>query len=247
MMTRVVFAGPSLFPFGSASWPGIELRPPASRGDIIRACHDNARVVGLIDGVFEQQPSVWHKEILYAVDRGVAVIGGASMGALRAVECVSFGMVGVGEIFAEYMSGDRMSDADVAVLHAPAALQYQPITVSLVDVQATVDNLRAHGVTSRIEHNELLETARHTQFKERTWSRVFAEANFSVQRIRELTKSMSTLTVDKKQQDAVQVMQAVLAYSEHGSSHTRMTNVFNLQTTGFLEGLLQNIRAENAA
>ena len=40
----------------------------------------------IIDGSFQSQPAVRHKEILWALSRGIPVIGAASMGALRAAE-----------------------------------------------------------------------------------------------------------------------------------------------------------------
>jgi hypothetical protein len=46
--------------------------------------------------IFDSTPAVLHKEILWAMDRGVGVSGAASMGALRAAELHWYGMVGVG-------------------------------------------------------------------------------------------------------------------------------------------------------
>ena len=84
---RVIFAGPSLYgvPYDA---PGIEVRPPAAQGDLLRAVIDGAGVIGLIDGAFEATAAVWHKEILHALGEGVAVVGGASMGALRAANAL---------------------------------------------------------------------------------------------------------------------------------------------------------------
>ena len=45
-----------------------------------RGCSYAPRVVGIVDGVFDACPAVWHKEILYAVSRGVAVYGDKSVG-----------------------------------------------------------------------------------------------------------------------------------------------------------------------
>ena len=71
-------------------------------------------MIGIIDGGFEYTAPVWHKEILYALSAGTRVLGAASMGALRAAECHSFGMTGVGSIFKEYRDGTRIDDSDVA-------------------------------------------------------------------------------------------------------------------------------------
>jgi hypothetical protein len=86
---RVIFAGPS---FGrdiatlQTTYPSIEFRAPAARGDILQAVEDGARAIGIVDGYFGEMPSVWHKEILFALQQNVIVAGGASMGALRAAE-----------------------------------------------------------------------------------------------------------------------------------------------------------------
>jgi hypothetical protein len=58
-------------------------------------------IIILADGVFSANLSVWHKEIVYALQYpGVkAIYGTASMGALRASELDFLGMVGIGRIY----------------------------------------------------------------------------------------------------------------------------------------------------
>src|SRR5439155_10243500 len=69
----VAFLGPSL---PAAQAPrGVTLLPPARQGDVWRAMRLKPRAIALIDGVFESQPSVWHHEILDALDAGIAVLG----------------------------------------------------------------------------------------------------------------------------------------------------------------------------
>lgn len=63
-------------------------------GDITRAASERPAVIGVIDGVFEVVPTVWHKEILWVMARGVPVYGAASIGAQRAAELAPFGMRG---------------------------------------------------------------------------------------------------------------------------------------------------------
>ncbi|RUX68847.1 hypothetical protein EN904_03020 [Mesorhizobium sp. M7A.F.Ca.CA.001.07.2.1] len=63
----------------------------------MRAVLEGRKVIGLIDGLFESGPAVWHKEILFALDAGCRLLGAASMGALRAAECWQFGMIGIGK------------------------------------------------------------------------------------------------------------------------------------------------------
>src|SRR5437870_2197748 len=109
--------------------------PPAQQGDVWHALRLRPRAIALIDGVFESRPSVWHHEILDALDSGVQVFGGASMGALRAAELHSFGMVGVGRIFRWYRDEVIIDDSEVALLHAGAEHAWRPLTVPLVNVR----------------------------------------------------------------------------------------------------------------
>ena len=59
--------------------------PPAVQGSIVAAVQQfDPSVMLIIDGGFQSEPAVRHKEILWALSRGIPVIGAASMGALRA-------------------------------------------------------------------------------------------------------------------------------------------------------------------
>jgi hypothetical protein len=128
---KVLFVGPTLY--GEIAGdrldraPELRCRGPARQGDIARAVLDGATAIGLVDGRYEDVAAPWHKEILFALRHGVAVLGGGSIGALRAVECAPFGMIGIGAIFEAYASGARVDDSDVAQLHAPAELDYAPL------------------------------------------------------------------------------------------------------------------------
>jgi len=128
----VAFLGPSL-PAREAK--GFHLLPPARQGDVWRAIALRPRAIALIDGVFESQPSIWHQEILDALDAGIPVVGGASMGALRAAELHTLGMAGAGRIFRWYRDGTVIDDSEVALLHGGAEHGFRPLTVPQVNVR----------------------------------------------------------------------------------------------------------------
>ena len=86
MLDTVVFLGPSLPADRARQILEADYRPPARRGDIYQAAEAGAKVICLIDGVFFQDCSVAHKEVLYALGRGCRVLGASSMGARRAAE-----------------------------------------------------------------------------------------------------------------------------------------------------------------
>ena len=60
------------------------LPPRGASATSLRATARSAasRRIAIIDGYFERMAAVWHKEILVALERGIAVWGAASMGAL---------------------------------------------------------------------------------------------------------------------------------------------------------------------
>jgi hypothetical protein len=178
-MTSVIFAGPSLHGYRDLIPVGIDVRAPAGRGDVISALRQGARRIGLIDGYFGDRPSVWHKEILLAIAEGVAVFGAASMGALRAAECSAHGMIGVGEVFADFSKGRRTADADVAVLHAPEELGFAPLTVALVDAEDAIGWMEANRRLTHSEAELAGFAARDLNFRDRTWTAIRVAAGLS--------------------------------------------------------------------
>src|SRR5437763_215841 len=136
-MRAVIFAGPTLPPKLRPADPAIEWRPPVKQGELYRAALTRPAAIGVIDGYFEVVPTVWHKEILWAMAEGIHVYGAASIGALRAAELDSFGMKGIGRIYEDFRDGVLIDDDEVAVLHGPPELDYRPLTDAMVDIRAT--------------------------------------------------------------------------------------------------------------
>lgn len=199
-MKPVIFAGPSIHGIARDRLSGFDLRGPAASGDIFDAVRQGARVIGLIDGLYGDCAAVWHKEILHALSAGVTVLGAASMGALRAAECAAFGMTGIGEIFEAYRDGQRFSDADVAVSHAPGELDYRPLTIALVDAEATLEACRAKMEPE--EHDALLRAARKLHFIRRTWRAISTEAGIGS----ETANLLAEKAVSVKRNDAARLL-----------------------------------------
>src|SRR5437879_4210760 len=144
--SRRTWAPPSLPPSAATGFAGIEWRPPVRQGDIYLAALSGPAIIGIIDGYFEIVPTVWHKEILWAMDQGIHVYGGASIGALRAAELADFGMIGIGQVYEQYRAGRLMDDDEVAVLHGPEEVGYVQVTEAMVNIRATVDRAGQLGV-----------------------------------------------------------------------------------------------------
>lgn len=203
---KIVFVGPTLH--GGATAGGrygttdIVIRPPAQQGDIARAVLDGATMIGLIDGRYEDVAAPWHKEILYALECGVRVLGAASMGALRAAECAAYGMVPVGAVAARYLAGDLTDDAAVAQIHAPPEMGCIPLTDALVNLEATLDAAEADCIITAPEATAMRHVARGLFFKDRTLDRMIDDAGFGIDRAASLQRKLLSCWRDVKREDA---------------------------------------------
>ncbi|MCJ8150385.1 TfuA-like protein [Shinella sedimenti] len=209
---KLLFVGPSLPDAAKLCGDVLAVRPPAVHGDVLVAVRAGATAIGIIDGGFEHVAPVWHKEILYALQGGVAVFGAASMGALRAVECAAFGMVGIGQIYEDYASGRRLDDADVALLHGPAELAYPALSLPLVNVDATLDRMEAERIVETREAARLRDAARRLFYKDRTWPAILKAAQNRTEWT-VTTQLLTEWTVNQKRQDALALVQEMTSWS----------------------------------
>lgn len=209
---KILFAGPSLPDATALCGPNIDARPPATHGDVLAAVRAGATAIGIVDGNFEQVAPVWHKEILHALEAGVAVFGAASMGALRAAECDSFGMIGIGRIYADYASGRRVDDADVALLHGPAELGYPALSLPLVNVEATLERL---GGLDQGDLSHLRDAAHRLFYKDRTWPTILKAADTAEDPVA-LLQLLHAATVDQKREDALALVSELSGFLPKG-------------------------------
>lgn len=144
--------------------------PPASQGDVYKASLRHPWGIGLIDGYFEREPSVWHKEILWALSEGIHVFGSSSKGALRAAELENDGMVGVGKIFEWYRDGILEEDDEVAViLGQDAKTGFRSLSVALVNIRATLNAAEDQGVLEPDSNKTLVRLAKSLFYADRNY------------------------------------------------------------------------------
>jgi hypothetical protein len=171
-----IFCGPTLTSGEGAAELDAVFLPPAAQGDVYRATLERPWGIGIVDGYFERLPAIWHKEILWALSRGVHVFGSASMGALRAAELAAFGMEGVGAVFEAFRDGELEDDDEVAVLHGPAESDYRGVTDAMVDIRATLAAARDVGVIREPTRARLETLAKGLFYARRTYSRLVDRA-----------------------------------------------------------------------
>ena len=218
-MTIIVFHGPTVDGATVREiLPAAECRPPAAQGDLHAAAAERPLAIALIDGAFLDRPSVWHREILAALDSGAPVWGAASMGALRAAECADFGMIGVGKIFEAFRDGryppftERFEDDDeVAVIHGPADLGSRPLSDALVDLRECLARAEAGGVIDRLARDCLLERLKALPFGQRNFQTLlrFATEGLGATASEAHSANLTRHRVSQKREDAIALLQAL--------------------------------------
>ena len=169
MSDAVVYLGPTLDRGTARSWLNATYLPPIKRGDLAHL-PPGIETVGIIDGVFHQSLAVSPKEIVDLLDRGVRVYGASSVGALRAVESHSYGMIGVGAIFAMYRDGEIDADDEVAVAYDPST--NRAVSESLVNIRFALKIATEQGVIPRQEADQIISTMRDIYYPLRSWQLV---------------------------------------------------------------------------
>ena len=209
MQRIIVFLGPSLEGEAAERILTAEYRPPAKRGDLLRAAQDGADIIGLIDGVFHQESAVAHREILAALKKGVRVVGSSSMGALRAAEMDTLGMTGIGEVYQMYKSGELVSDDEVALVFDPET--GLSLSEPLVNIRFTLREAERQGVISVQDHAALLAAAQSVFYPQRTYGRIVSLAGDAVTpETRERFLAWVKLhAVDQKRKDTVAALEYI--------------------------------------
>ena len=228
-MSVVVFTGPTISPADVRRVIEAECMAPAAQGDVYRAALRRPNAIGIIDGFFESVPSVWHKEILWAMAQGIHVFGSASMGALRAAELAPFGMIGIGAIFEAFRDGVLEDDDEVAVAHGPTEDTYSRRSDAMVNIRATLEKARAGGVLRAASHDALLRIAKSLYYPDRCWAHVLEVARAEGVSAGELDLFQRWLpggAVDLKRQDALAMLQAMRDFLAGNPGPAKVSYVF---------------------
>lgn len=206
MQDIIVFLGPSLDLTAARAILDADYRPPARRGDLLQAADEGARTIVLIDGVFFQDCSVGHREVLAAIKQGTTVIGASSMGALRAAELDTFGMIGIGEVYRLYRDGIVISDDEVALIYDPET--YLHLSEPLVNIRHNLDLAVNAGILHKDAATVILTRGQQMYFPDRTYASVtagsgesgeaflsFVQKNGEDQKRLDAIEALSTLTI----------------------------------------------------
>jgi hypothetical protein len=228
-VTIVVFAGPTLSRRDVLARVDAVVEGPAAFGDVYRAAHGRPSAIAIIDGYFEHVPATWHKEILWAMAEGVHVFGASSMGALRAAELHSFGMVGVGRIFEAFRDGELEDDDEVAVAHGAPDTGFLAGSEAMVNIRATLQSAAEQSVLTRLSAERLTALAKATFYAQRSYPALFEQGQAAGVDAAELAALRDWLPrgrVDQKRRDAEQLLDTLRDFATRAPGPKRVSYSF---------------------
>lgn len=204
----MIFLGPSLPHEEARRILDADYRPPVKRGDLLEL-PEGVGVVGIIDGVLLSDAAVGHREILQLMQRGTRVIGGGSMGALRAAELDNLGMIGVGRIYEEYSSGRIEGDDEVVLMFDPFTLA--ALSEPLVNLRLNVEEAVKDRVISESDAMIIIEQLKSTFYPKRSYEMLLAISRKVLQQttMKKFESYIKSKNRNFKRIDAISVIKAV--------------------------------------
>ncbi|MCX9013208.1 MAG: TfuA-related McrA-glycine thioamidation protein [Candidatus Methanoperedens sp.] len=210
-MKVVVYTGMSISHSEAKNILDADYRPPVKRDDIRKIIGSSPDIIGIIEGVFFNSAAVAHREIIEALKEGITVVGGSSMGALRAYELEPYGMIGVGRIYEMYKNGVLESDDEVAVTFDPETLE--PLSVPLVNIRLTLDAAQDAGVLTQEQAAGVLDVTRKIFYPDRNFRNIADECVkkgvIGEEDRNKLVDYFVENEVDVKREDAVLVLRKI--------------------------------------
>ncbi len=191
--------------------------PPIQRGDITADIEKGVTSVLILDGVFHQAMSVSPSEIMDALRRGIRVFGASSMGALRAAELESYGMVGVGEIFDYIRDSGEFRDDYLGQVFMKGFPQIQEASVTHVEFDINLKRMLARKRITRAGYDRLTSLYADLHYAERNLptleSRIRKECRNPTPLLRAARSALSTMARPKRH-DARKALKLVASFHE---------------------------------
>ncbi|MGH8095191.1 MAG: TfuA-like protein [Chthoniobacterales bacterium] len=233
-MSVYVFTGPTLSVREATNELEAVYLSPAAEGDIYRVTLRDPQAIGIIDGYFQSRPTVRHKEILWAMSRGVHVFGSASIGALRAAELASFGMNGVGHIFELYRDRVLEDDDEVAIAHGGAETGFLALSEAMVNIRATLHKAELSGVISPRVSVALQRIGKHLFYPDRNYPlllRSAMKARLPKSQLARFRQWLPANRVNQKRKDAVAMLRVMRRRLRAGLKPKKISYCFEHTST----------------
>lgn len=145
---------------------------PVKRNEIYDDIKNGVHIIGIIDGEFLQNLSVSPTEIRDAMRCGLSVYGSSSMGAMRAAELLSFGMIGCGRIYEQISRDPYFRDDKLGQIFYEGT---DLISLPFMDFFLGMEDLVERKIVSRKDSNEVVKYYEDLHFADRNYAALRAQ------------------------------------------------------------------------
>ncbi len=236
----IVFLGPTLRAESARRSLDAAYRGPARKGDILKALQGGASVIGIVDGCLHAEP-LWHKEILVALSRGIPVFGAAQMGALRAAELHTFGMVGAGEIFESYRTGLLEDDDEVNRDYQAGDASFTPLSEAMVNIRDAFQRAAAAGIIPPELAARLAAIAKQLHYSDRSYPRIMdLAAGLLSGRSRERLAEFLNTHTPLQERDAMCMLERMSSFLREEPAPAQVS--WTMERTVYIDFLLNEIK-----
>lgn len=192
--------------------PGAHVSPPIRRGDLLDAVDDCVHIAVIIDGKFHQDLAVTPDEVMDALRCGLKVYGASSMGALRASELHTFGMIGHGLIFNHIIATENFRDDYVAQVFSETDGNITILSHNYMDFYMNLHELELQKRITVREKTTLLRQYSDIFYADRSWAALRAalcKGRRPDPRLLKLGEEACLRMGSQKRRDAVGVLRRV--------------------------------------
>lgn len=188
----------------------IRFHPPIRRGDLeglSRSCEPGRALI--VDGVFAGPLSLTGTECRSLMEAGWSLYGCSSLGALRAAELFTVGMVGLGRIHDFLRLGIITDDAELAAAYHPKS--WREMTIPLVNIRFRLMDAIDIDPAARMDVWNAATTIFYMDRTEEELLSKLGRTRAVDHRLASLVRSMSDVEISQKRLDADYAMRALLA------------------------------------
>lgn len=192
---------------------------PVKAGDIPSIVNTHKpKCIGIIDGFFHNTSAVLHKDILYALSKGVQVFGAGSIGALRAAELYPYGMIGIGKIYLDYKNEVVTGDDEVAVpsVYLPSLKSFiVPNNYdALINFRYTLQNAKDKGIIDDSFVAKCISFLKTKSFIDRNWQLIFDEKiGLDLSMLKSLQQNFEKVYINQKQLDSIELLKQLKQFT----------------------------------
>jgi hypothetical protein len=232
-----VFVGSTLNSTDVLNFGEMIFLPPVEQGNVYAVSELNPTAIGIIDGRFHDVPAVWHKEILWALHKGVRVYGSAGLGALRAAELHSFGMRGNGWVFESFLDGTFEDNDEVTVARGDQDAGFVPASDAMVNIRRTLDSGYEANIISGVTKDALISIAKSIYYPLRTYGSIMktgGEQGLPPEELLKLESWLQENKVDQKKIDALDMLE-IMQKEEKSATRGESALDFLFERTSFFD------------